>query len=212
MFGHQALALAGGIGALLWGVSADFVPVRWLLVALAVLSLPAAACLWLLDDPAVGALFLSLVWGGLVSLTWVLMAESLPANHFAKWPWPSPGWACWAVRWDCSTGVRPCTSGAWTRSSGSSSLRPVCRPRWLLSARDCRQPGHPATMRGSSPWLKSRPVHPHVDGGPRERIISGLSHACAGGSDSVVSDSSRLPAAPGIRLETPPRPMPRLHP
>ena len=84
VFGHQALALAGGIGALLWGVSADFVPVRWLLVALAVLSLPAAACLWLLDDPAVGALFLSLVWGGLVSLTWVLMAESLPANHFAK--------------------------------------------------------------------------------------------------------------------------------
>ena len=54
---------------------------RWLLIGLAFLSLPAAACLWLLDDPAVGALFLSLVRGGLVSLPWVLMAESLPANH-----------------------------------------------------------------------------------------------------------------------------------
>ena len=31
-----------------------------------------------------GALFLSLVRGGLVSLPWVLMAESLPANHVAK--------------------------------------------------------------------------------------------------------------------------------
>ena len=83
-FGYQAIGLGFGIGALLWGAASDFIPVRWLLIALAVLSLPAAACLWLLDDPAVGALFLSLVRGGLVSLPWVLMAESLPANHFAK--------------------------------------------------------------------------------------------------------------------------------
>ena len=35
---YQALALAGGIGALVWGVAADFFPVRWLLIALAALS------------------------------------------------------------------------------------------------------------------------------------------------------------------------------
>ena len=73
---------------MLWGAAADFLPVRGLLIALAVLSLPAAACFWLLDDPTVGALVLPLVQplvhGGLVSLPWVLMAESLPANHFAK--------------------------------------------------------------------------------------------------------------------------------
>ena len=83
-FGYQTIALGFGIGALLWGAASDFIPVRWLLIGLAFLSLPAAACLWLLDDPAVGVLFLSLVWGGLVSLPWVLMAESLPANHVAK--------------------------------------------------------------------------------------------------------------------------------
>ena len=82
--GGQYIVLCAGIGALLWGVAADFLPVRGLLIALAVLSLPAAAYFWLLDDPAVGALVLPLVHGGLVSLPWVLMAESLPANHFAK--------------------------------------------------------------------------------------------------------------------------------
>ena len=83
-FGYQANGLGFGIGALLWGAASDFIPVRWLLIGLAFLSLPAAGCLWLLDDPDVGALFLSLVRGGLVSLPWVLMAESLPANHVAK--------------------------------------------------------------------------------------------------------------------------------
>ncbi len=81
---YQALALAVGIGALVWGVAADFFSVRWLLIALAVLSLPAAACVWLLDDPFGGALLLSLVRGGLVSLPWVLMANLLPERHFAK--------------------------------------------------------------------------------------------------------------------------------
>ena len=81
---YQALALAGGIGALVWGVAADFFSVRWLLIAVAVLSLPAAAWVWLLDDPGGSALLLSLVRGGLISLPWVLMADLLPERHFAK--------------------------------------------------------------------------------------------------------------------------------
>ena len=81
---YQAMALAGGIGALFWGVAADFFPVRWLIIALAALSLPAAAWVWLSDDPVGGALLLSLVRGGLISLPWVLTADLLPRPHFAK--------------------------------------------------------------------------------------------------------------------------------
>ena len=81
---YEALALAGGIGALVWGAAADFFPVRWLIIALAALSLPAAAWVWLSDDPVVGALLLSLVRGGLISLPWVLTADLLPRPHFAK--------------------------------------------------------------------------------------------------------------------------------
>ena len=81
---YQAQVLAGGIGALFWGVAADFFPVRWLIIALAALSLPAAAWVWLSDDPVAGALLLSLVRGGLISLPWVLTADFLPRPHFAK--------------------------------------------------------------------------------------------------------------------------------
>ena len=81
---YQALALAGGIGALVWGAAADFFPVRWLLIALAALSLPATAWVWLSDDPVGGALLLSLVRGGLISLPWVLTAHLLPKRHFGK--------------------------------------------------------------------------------------------------------------------------------
>ena len=81
---YQAMALAGGMGALVWGAAADLFPVRWLLIALAALSLPAAAWVWLADDPVGGALLLSLVRGGLISLPWVLMAYLLPTRHFAK--------------------------------------------------------------------------------------------------------------------------------
>ena len=83
-FERHLTALVGGIGALLWGISADFFPVRRLLIALAVLSLPAVGCLWLPGGQAAGVLLLWLVLGGLFSLPWVLMAESLPVNHFAK--------------------------------------------------------------------------------------------------------------------------------
>ena len=81
---YQALALAGGTGALIWGVAADFFPVRRLIIALAALSLPAVAWVWLSDDPVGGALLLSLVRGGLISLPWVLTADLLPRPHFAK--------------------------------------------------------------------------------------------------------------------------------
>ena len=78
------LTLAGGIGALAWGVAADFFPVRRLLNTMALLFLPAAGWSWLLDDPEGSVLLLSLAGGGLVSLPWVLMAEVLPKHHFAK--------------------------------------------------------------------------------------------------------------------------------
>ena len=82
--GYQALALAGGLGALVWGVAADFVSVRLLFIAVAVLSLPAAAWVGMIDDPGGGALLLSMVRGGLISLPWVLAADLLPKRHFAK--------------------------------------------------------------------------------------------------------------------------------
>jgi len=81
---YPAMALAGGIGAVVWGAAADFLSVRWPLIAVAALSLPAAAGVWLADDPVGGALLLSLVRGGLISLPWVLMADLLPRPHFAK--------------------------------------------------------------------------------------------------------------------------------
>ena len=76
--------LGGRDQRLLWGIASDFLPVPRLLITLAVLLLPAAGWGWLLDDPAGGALFLSLVGGGLISLPWVLMAEVLPMRHFGK--------------------------------------------------------------------------------------------------------------------------------
>ena len=78
------VALAGGIGALLWGIAADFFPARWLLVALAVLSLLAAISLWLPGGDATDVLILLVIRGGLVSLPWVLMADYLPMRHFTK--------------------------------------------------------------------------------------------------------------------------------
>ena len=81
---HQTLALAVGIGALVWGAAADFFAVRWLLIAVAALSLPAAAWLRVLHDPVGGALLLSLVRGGLISLPWALAADLLTKRHFAK--------------------------------------------------------------------------------------------------------------------------------
>ena len=83
-FGFPFTVLVGGIGALLWEISADFFPVRWLLIGVAVLSILTAACWWLTGGQAAGLLLLSLILGGLISLPWVLLAESLPVNHFAK--------------------------------------------------------------------------------------------------------------------------------
>ena len=78
------IALASGIGALLWGMAADYFPVRWLLTALAGLSLLAAVSLWLPGGDGTDVLILLVVRGGLISLPWVLMADYLPIRHFAK--------------------------------------------------------------------------------------------------------------------------------
>ena len=83
-FGFPATVLAGGLGALLWGISADFLPVRRLLIAAATMPIPALACLWLPGGLAACLLLFSLILGGLISLPWVLLAETLPVNHFAK--------------------------------------------------------------------------------------------------------------------------------
>ena len=80
----QFLVLAGGIGALLWGMAADYLPARRLLIALAALSLLAGLSLWLPGGDGMDLLILSVVRGGLVSLPWVLMADYLPVRHFAK--------------------------------------------------------------------------------------------------------------------------------
>ena len=78
------VALAGGIGALLWGIAADYFPVRKLLMVLAALSLLAAVSLWLPGGDGTDMLILSVVRGGLVSLPWLLMADYLPIRHFTK--------------------------------------------------------------------------------------------------------------------------------
>ena len=83
-FGFRDLAIASGAGALAWGVAADFFPVRRLLIILAALSLPAVGWMWLFQDLGGGALLLSFVRGGLISLPWILMADLLPGRHFAK--------------------------------------------------------------------------------------------------------------------------------
>ena len=73
--------------ALLWGIAADFHPGRRLFLIAALLLLPAAGYLWVADGRpsfAIGVLAFWLVRGGLVCLPWVLMAEVLPARHFAK--------------------------------------------------------------------------------------------------------------------------------
>ena len=53
-------------------------------MTLAVVFLLAALSLWLPGGDGTDVLILVLVRGGLLSLPWVLMAESLPAQHFAK--------------------------------------------------------------------------------------------------------------------------------
>ena len=83
----QSMRLFTGIGALLWGIAADFYPGRRLLLLAALLLLPAAGFLWAADGRPASAIGLFAFWlvrGGLVCLPWVLMAEVLPTRHFAK--------------------------------------------------------------------------------------------------------------------------------
>ena len=83
----QAMPLAIGISALLWGIASDFYPVRRLLF-IAGLLLPVVTVTIAAIEPFAtsvgGVLALGLVRGGLICLPWVLMAELLPTRHFAK--------------------------------------------------------------------------------------------------------------------------------
>ncbi len=84
---HQALTHSAGISVLLWGIASDFYPVRRLLVVVALLLLPVALALAVIDGfpkSVAGVLALNLVRGGLFCLPWVLLAHSLPTRHFAK--------------------------------------------------------------------------------------------------------------------------------
>ena len=86
-FPRQAMNMAVGISALLWGIASDFYPVRRLLFIAGIL-LPAVTVGIAAIDPfstsAAGVLAVGLVRGGLICLPWVLLAELLPTRHFAK--------------------------------------------------------------------------------------------------------------------------------
>ena len=83
----NTLSILSGIGALLWGIAADFFPGRRLLLLATLLLLPTAVALWAIDGSLALAIVFpasGLVRGGLICLPWVLMAELLPTQHFAK--------------------------------------------------------------------------------------------------------------------------------
>ena len=86
-FTFSALPIFGGLGALLWGIAADFYPGRRLLLLAALLLLPTSGLFWALDgqpESLVAFAAFGLIMGGLITLPWVLMAELLPTRHFAK--------------------------------------------------------------------------------------------------------------------------------
>ena len=61
---YQFVALAGGTGALLWGMASDFLPARWLLIATALVSSLTVVSLWLPGGDGTDMLVLALVRGG----------------------------------------------------------------------------------------------------------------------------------------------------
>ena len=86
-FPFSALPMFSGLGALLWGLAADFYPGRRLLLLVGLLLLPASGLYWALNlqpESLVAVAVFGLIIGGLICLPWVLMAELLPMRHFAK--------------------------------------------------------------------------------------------------------------------------------
>ena len=86
-FPFSALPMFSGLGALLWGLAADFYPGRRLLLLVGLLLLPASGLYWALNlqpESSVAVAVFGLIIGGLICLPWVLMAELLPMRHFAK--------------------------------------------------------------------------------------------------------------------------------
>ena len=83
----QAASIFTGVGVLLWGIATDFYPCRRLFLVAGLLLLPAAGVLWWLNSlsaTAIGVTVLGISHSGLICLPWVLMAELLPKEHFAK--------------------------------------------------------------------------------------------------------------------------------
>ena len=83
----QAMPLAIGISALVWGIASDFYPARRLVFIAGLMLLAVAVALAAIDGfstSAAGVLARGFVRGALLCLPWVLMAELLPTRHFAK--------------------------------------------------------------------------------------------------------------------------------
>lgn len=83
----QAMPLAIGFSALLWGIASDFYPVRRLIFIAGLMLLAVAVAFAAVDGfsaSAAGVLARGFVRGALLCLPWVLMAELLPTRHFAK--------------------------------------------------------------------------------------------------------------------------------
>ena len=81
------LPALGGVCALLWGVASDTYPPRRLFLLCALSLFPAIGFLWAFEGlPAlvIWQIGFWIVQGGLLCLPWVLMAELVTPQHFAK--------------------------------------------------------------------------------------------------------------------------------
>ena len=80
------LLVASPLGALVWGIASDFVPVRRLISLASLVVMLSIPLLWLLDGPLsdlLGALVLGLGLGATRSLPWVLLADHVGVRFFA---------------------------------------------------------------------------------------------------------------------------------
>ncbi len=86
MWTMNLLLVASTVGALVWGIISDFVPVRRLISSASILVVLSIPLLWLLDGPLsdlLGVLVLGLGLGATRSLPWVLLADHLGVRFFA---------------------------------------------------------------------------------------------------------------------------------
>ncbi len=86
MWTMNLLLVASTVGALVWGIISDFVPVRRLISSASIVVVLSIPLLWLLDGPLsdlLGVLVLGLGLGATRSLPWVLLADHLGVRFFA---------------------------------------------------------------------------------------------------------------------------------